>query len=43
MRTIAGINCGNTDNLILRASDVTLKEQKKLVLAAKETLLPQFI
>ena len=39
MRTAAGIHCGYTDNLILRAADVTLKEQRTLVLAARETTL----
>lgn len=37
MKTVAGICSGYTDNLILRAADVTMKEQRPLVLAARET------
>ena len=39
MKTIAGIHSGYADNLVLRAADVTIKEQRTLVLAARETPL----
>ena len=39
MKTIAGIHSGYADNLLLRAADVTIKEQRPLVLAARETPL----
>ena len=41
MKTIAGIHSGYADNLLLRAADVTMKEQRTLVLAARETPLSQ--
>lgn len=39
MKTIAGIHSGYADNLVLRAADVTIKEHRPLVLAARETPL----
>ena len=39
MKTIAGIHSGYAENLLLRAADVTIKEQRPLVLAARETPL----
>lgn len=37
MKTVAGIRSGYADNLLLRAADVTMKEQRPLVLATRET------
>lgn len=39
MKTVAGICGGYADSLLLRAADVTIKEQRPLVLAARETPL----
>lgn len=39
MKTLAGIHSGYAENLLLRTADVTMKEQRPLVLGVRETPL----
>ncbi len=37
MKTLAGVHAGISDSLLLRSADVTMKEQRPLVLGVRET------
>lgn len=39
MKTVAGVASGYSDNLLLRAADVTLKEGRKLIIVPRESPL----